>query len=134
GRRGGGVPARPLRAAAPAAATVRRGALYAIQAGDVSVDSPAVMERMRRLRAGIAPHDGVARFTTLGVDVYLGDGRFVGPTAVEVDGRRLEFARALIATGARAAVPPIPGLAEAGYLTNETLFELTALPPRLVVI
>ncbi|MFL6290249.1 MAG: FAD-dependent oxidoreductase, partial [Thermoanaerobaculia bacterium] len=94
----------------------------------------AAMERMRRLRAGISVHDSAARFRGLGIDVFLGEGKFVGPDAIEVGGKRLRFRRAVIATGARAAVPPIPGLAEAGYLTNETIFNLTELPPRLVVI
>ena len=97
-------------------------------------DFGAAMERMRRLRAGISLHDSAARFRGLGIDVFLGDGRFVGPDVAEVGGRRLRFRRAVIATGARAAVPPIPGLAEAGYLTNETVFNLTGLPARLVVI
>ncbi len=94
----------------------------------------AAMERMRRLRAGISPHDGAARFRGLGIDVFLGSGRFTAPDTVEVDGRRLRFRRAVIATGARAAVPPIPGLAEAGYRTNETIFNLTELPRRLAVL
>ena len=97
-------------------------------------DFGAAMERMRRLRAGISVHDSAARFRGLGVDVFLGDGRFVGPDAVEVGGKRLRFRRAVIATGGRAAVPPIPGLAEAGCLTNETIFNLTELPARLVVL
>ncbi len=97
-------------------------------------DFGLVMERMRRLRAGISVHDSAARFRSLGVDVFLGEGRFVDPGTVEVDGRRLRFRRAVVATGARAAVPPIPGLAEAGYLTNETVFNLTELPPRLAVL
>jgi len=101
---------------------------------DSKGDFGAAMERMRRLRAGISEIDGVRRFTSLGVDVFLGEGRFVGPDAVEVGGKRLRFRRAVIATGARAAAPPIPGLAEAGYLTNETIFNLTELPERLVVI
>jgi pyruvate/2-oxoglutarate dehydrogenase complex dihydrolipoamide dehydrogenase (E3) component len=92
------------------------------------------MERMRKLRAGISRHDSVDRFTKLGVDVFIGHGKFVGPSAVEVDGKRLEFNRAVIATGARAAELPIPGLAEAGYLTNENVFTLTELPRRLAVI
>ncbi|HYN20420.1 MAG TPA: mercuric reductase, partial [Thermoanaerobaculia bacterium] len=100
----------------------------------VQGDFGAAMERMRRLRAGISVHDSAARFRSLGIDVFLGDGRFTGPDTVEVGGKRLRFRRAVIATGARAAVPPIPGLAEAGYLTNETIFNLTALPSRLVVI
>ena len=97
-------------------------------------DFGAAMERMRRIRAGISAHDSAARFRGLGIDVFLGDGRFVGPDVVEVGGKRLRFRRAVIATGARAAVPPIPGLAEAGCLTNETIFNLTELPARLVVL
>jgi pyruvate/2-oxoglutarate dehydrogenase complex dihydrolipoamide dehydrogenase (E3) component len=97
-------------------------------------DFGAAMERMRRIRAGISVHDSAERFRGLGVDVFLGDGRFTGPDTVEVGGKTLRFRRAVIATGARAAVPEIPGLAEAGYLTNETVFNLTELPERLVVI
>lgn len=98
-------------------------------------DFGAVMERMRRLRAAVSPVDSAARFRDeLGVDVYLGEARFTGPETLEVDGTVLVFRRAVIATGGRAAVPPIDGLAEAGYLTNETVFNLTTLPARLVVI
>jgi pyruvate/2-oxoglutarate dehydrogenase complex dihydrolipoamide dehydrogenase (E3) component len=94
----------------------------------------AAMERMRRLRAGISPVDGAPRFRDLGVDVFLGEGRLTSRDSVTVDGRVLRFRRAVIATGARAAVPPIPGLAETGFLTNETVFALTDLPRRLVVV
>jgi pyruvate/2-oxoglutarate dehydrogenase complex dihydrolipoamide dehydrogenase (E3) component len=97
-------------------------------------DFPAVMARMRRIRAGISRIDGALRFRDLGVDVFLGAGRFAGPDTVEVDGKLLRFRRAIIATGGRPAVPPIPGLADAGYLTNETVFGLTDLPRRLAVI
>jgi pyruvate/2-oxoglutarate dehydrogenase complex dihydrolipoamide dehydrogenase (E3) component len=92
------------------------------------------MERMRRLRAGISEHDSAERFRKLGVDVYIGHGRFEGPSTVEIEGKRLEFDRAVIATGARAAEPPIAGLAESGYHTNETIFTLTELPRRLAVV
>jgi pyruvate/2-oxoglutarate dehydrogenase complex dihydrolipoamide dehydrogenase (E3) component len=92
------------------------------------------MERMRRIRAGISHHDSVARFSRLGVDVFIGSGRFTSPRAVQVDGKRLEFDRAVIATGARAAELAVPGLKEAGYLTNENVFTLTELPRRLAVI
>ncbi|MFQ5990486.1 MAG: mercuric reductase [Candidatus Methylomirabilales bacterium] len=97
-------------------------------------DFPAVMERMRRLRARISHHDSVRRFTELGVDVFLGNGQFTGRDTIEVDGTTLRFSKAVIATGARPAAPPIPGLAEARYLTNETVFSLTELPRRLAVI
>ena len=92
------------------------------------------MERMRRIRAGISVHDSARRFQGLGVDVFLGDGHFVSPDTVEVGGKRLRFRRAVIATGGRAAEPPVPGLAEAGFRTNETIFNLTELPKRLVVV
>ena len=92
------------------------------------------MERMRRLRAGISEHDSAERFRKLGVDVFIGNGRFVDADTIEVDGKRLQFDRAVIATGARAAEPPITGLREAGYYTNETIFTLTELPRRLAVI
>ena len=100
----------------------------------VEIDFPAVMERMRKLRADLSPHDSAQRFANLGVDVFLGEARFVGPDTVEVGGQSLRFKRAVIATGARAVEPPIPGLVEAGYLTNETVFNLTQCPPRLAVI
>jgi pyruvate/2-oxoglutarate dehydrogenase complex dihydrolipoamide dehydrogenase (E3) component/uncharacterized membrane protein YdjX (TVP38/TMEM64 family) len=100
----------------------------------VEMDFSAAMERMRKLRADISPHDSAQRFSKLGVDVFLGDARFAGPDKVEVAGQTLRFKRAVIATGARAMDPPIPGLAEAGYLTNETVFNLTQCPPKLAVI
>ena len=97
-------------------------------------DFGAVMERMRRVRAELSANDSAARFKSLGVDVFLGEARFVGRAAAEVEGKRLNFSRALVATGARPASPPIPGLAETGFLTNETVFSLTELPRRLAVI
>jgi pyruvate/2-oxoglutarate dehydrogenase complex dihydrolipoamide dehydrogenase (E3) component len=97
-------------------------------------DFAMVMERMRRLRADLGGADSVERFTKMGVDVFLGEGRFTGPDTAEVAGARLRFRRAVIATGARPALPPIPGLPEAAPFTNETIFSLTVLPPRLAVI
>src|ERR671912_1984829 len=74
------------------------------------------------------------RFRNLGVEVFIGNGRFVDANSIEVDGHRLRFDRAVIATGARAAEPPIAGLRDTGYYTNETIFTLTELPRRLAVI
>jgi pyruvate/2-oxoglutarate dehydrogenase complex dihydrolipoamide dehydrogenase (E3) component len=115
-----------------AAAAERFGAPPA--AGDGAGDFAAAMERMRRIRAEISDVDGAARFSGLGVDLFLGDGTFTGPHSLEVAGTTLRFKKAVIATGARAAAPPIEGLEEAGYLTNETIFELTRLPRRLAVV
>jgi pyruvate/2-oxoglutarate dehydrogenase complex dihydrolipoamide dehydrogenase (E3) component len=131
----GCVPSKALLAAAHTAHTVRRAADFGIRIeGPVRVDFPFLMERMRRLRAGISHHDSAARFRGLGVDVFLGEGRFTGRGTIEVDGKSLHFRRAILATGARAARPDIAGLSEVGYLTNETVFTLTELPPRLGVI
>jgi pyruvate/2-oxoglutarate dehydrogenase complex dihydrolipoamide dehydrogenase (E3) component len=131
----GCVPSKALISAARVAATAREAGEFGIRVGGpVDVDFDAVMSRLRALRAGISANDSAARLAGLGIDVFLGEARFVSAEALEVEGTRLEFARAVIATGARAAAPPIPGLDDAGYLTNETVFSLTALPPTLVVI
>jgi pyruvate/2-oxoglutarate dehydrogenase complex dihydrolipoamide dehydrogenase (E3) component len=131
----GCVPSKALLRAARAVADARGAPAFGVRVPvGAHADFPAVMARLRRVRAGISRHDAARRFAGLGVDVFLGEGRFAGPDAVEVAGSRLPFRRALIATGARATAPPIPGLAEAGYLTNETVFSLTALPARLAVI
>ena len=99
-----------------------------------TVDFGAAMERMRKLRAGISGHDSAARFRDLGIDVFLGEGQFSGPDTVEVGDLTLRFSKAVIATGARAAAPPIPGLDKVEYLTNETVFSLTELPGRIGII
>ena len=132
----GCVPSKALLRAARVAADVRDAGQYGIEVpSGTRVNFPAVMERMRRLRSEISPHDSAQRYRDeLGVDIFLGEGRFVDSDSVEVDGQQLRFRRAVIATGARALPLPIPGLAEAGYLTNETVFSLTELPKRLAII
>lgn len=131
----GCVPSKSLISAARAAAAVRDAPRFGVLVPDgTSVDFPAVMERLRRLRASLAPHDSAERFRSLGVDVYLGAARFVSGNAVEVGGTRLEFKTAAICTGARPSLPPIPGLDTVDSLTNETVFSLTELPRRLAVI
>jgi pyruvate/2-oxoglutarate dehydrogenase complex dihydrolipoamide dehydrogenase (E3) component len=131
----GCVPSKVLIRAARAAADVRSAANFGIHApGGARVDFAEAMSRVRRLRAGLAPNDSAARFQSLGVDVFLGSGRFTGPDTIAVGDATLRFVRAVIATGARAARPTVPGLAEAGFLTNESIFNLTALPRRLAVL
>ncbi|MEX0866054.1 MAG: mercuric reductase [Pirellulales bacterium] len=131
----GCVPSKAIIRAARAAAAVRKGKEFGLKPPpEAPVDFAAVMQRMRRLRAGISPHDSAARFRDLGVDVYFGQAQFVDSNTIDVGGKKLRFKRAVIATGARAAAPPIPGLSDVDYLTNETLFSLTELPRRLGVI
>jgi len=131
----GCVPSKALIRTGEAWANVRDAGKFGVEVPQgTTVDFAAVMERMRRLRAGISPNDSAERFASLGVDVYMGNAEFTGPDTIQVGDRTLRFARACIATGARASAPPIPGLAEVGYLTNETVFSLTELPKRLAVI
>ncbi len=132
----GCVPSKAMIRSGRAAADIRSAERFGVRAmGGVEVDFAAVMDRMRGVRAHISSHDSARRFSEhYGVDVFLGEARFSGPDTVEVDGATLQFSKAVIATGGRAIEPPIPGLAEAGYLTNHNVFNLTQQPARLAVI
>ncbi|GAB4377613.1 MAG: mercuric reductase [Elainellaceae cyanobacterium] len=131
----GCVPSKCIIRSSRVVADMQDAAAFGVQPpAQIEVDFPAVMARMRRLRAGISHHDSAQRFQNIGVDVFLGDGKFTSSQTIEVDGKALPFKKAVIATGARAVQPSIPGLAEAGYLTNETVFNLTDRPNRLAVI
>ena len=132
----GCVPSKALLRCAKAAAAVRNAAEFGVNiSGNVSIDFGFVMERMRRLRASIAPVDSAKRYSEkLGVDVFIGKGIFTGKNTIEVNGKTLNFVKAVVATGGTAAVPNIPGLAQVPYLTNASIFNLTELPARLGVI
>jgi pyruvate/2-oxoglutarate dehydrogenase complex dihydrolipoamide dehydrogenase (E3) component len=132
----GCVPSKALIRAARSVEEARRAQAYGAPVfARETADFGAAMERMRGIRARIAAEDSAARFRDeLGVDVFLGEARFVAPDALEVGGARLRFARAVIATGARPAMPPIPGLVQAGARSNETIWELVERPRRLAVI
>jgi pyruvate/2-oxoglutarate dehydrogenase complex dihydrolipoamide dehydrogenase (E3) component len=131
----GCVPSKALIRSSRAVFDVNDAGRFGVRPGPrAEADFPAAMERMRKLRADLSPTDSAPRFAKLGVDVFLGEARFAGPDTVQVAGQTLRFKRAVIATGARAVDPPTPGLAEAGYLTNETVFNLTQRPARLAVI
>ncbi|MBI5673588.1 MAG: mercuric reductase [Nitrospirae bacterium] len=135
----GCVPSKGVIRAARAWADLRKATEFGlhIPAG-VKYDFGAVMARMRKLRARISRNDSAQRYTKLGVDVYIGSGRFLGAETIHVESaagsRVLTFAKAAVCTGARASTPPTSGLQEAGYLTNETVFSLTELPQRIGVI
>jgi pyruvate/2-oxoglutarate dehydrogenase complex dihydrolipoamide dehydrogenase (E3) component len=131
----GCVPSKAVLRAARAAYEFGQASRFGVACSQGSaVDFARAMERMRRLRAAISKHDSAKRMTELGIDVYIGSAHFVGKDALEVGPQQFRFARAVIATGARAAAPPVPGLVEAGFLTNEAVFSLTTLPQRLLVI
>jgi pyruvate/2-oxoglutarate dehydrogenase complex dihydrolipoamide dehydrogenase (E3) component len=106
----------------------------AVPPAGLAVDYGAIAARMRFIRARIARKASVAGLLAEGIDLFFGSARFVGPDAVEVEGQRLRFRKALIATGSRPLLPRLPGLAEAGFLTSQTVFRLEQLPASLLVI
>jgi pyruvate/2-oxoglutarate dehydrogenase complex dihydrolipoamide dehydrogenase (E3) component len=131
----GCVPSKSIIRSSRVVAEVRDAYQHGLRNSDnIEINFSAVMERMRRLRAKISHHDSARRFQDLGVDVFLGEGHFASTDTVEVNGKKLRFKKAVIATGSRPVVPPIEGLIDAGFLTNETVFSITDLPKRLAVI
>lgn len=130
----GCVPSKALIAAAKQAQAMREASRYGIAAVEPSVDFPAVMTHVRRAIAAIAPHDSQERFEVLGVTVVRAVAAFTGPRELAAANRRFAARRIVIATGSRAAVPPIPGIGTVPYFTNETLFDNDVLPSHLVII
>src|SRR5687768_15985757 len=129
----GCVPSKALIRSARVVGAARAGAAVGV-AAQTRVDFQAVMARLRARRADIAPHDSAARLASLGIDVFFGGAAFADPRTVSVSGAVLRFRRAVIATGSRPAVPPIPGLADTPFFTSETLFDLTEQPGALAVL
>jgi len=132
----GCVPSKSIIRSARAMHAVLKSKEFGIEVNqaEVSANFMLVMERMRRLRSEISDLDSAQRFKALGVDVFIGEGKFLNQNTIQVDEQNIDFKRAVITTGARAAVPPIEGIEQAGYLTNENVFTLTELPKRLAVI
>lgn len=130
----GCVPSKALLAAAKAARQARSADRFGVGTTDVRVHLADVLEHVRRVQARIAPHDSPERFRGLGVDVREGSARLVERNRVEVNGETLIGRRIVLATGTRPAVPPIPGLADIPFHTNETIFDIAELPRTLLVI
>ncbi|MFW5678654.1 MAG: dihydrolipoyl dehydrogenase family protein [Pseudomonadota bacterium] len=131
----GCVPSKSLLAAAHAAHAAANGEAMGVRPiGAPHIDASAVRAHVRDVIAGIAPHDSQERFEALGVTVLRSHARFTDPDTVEAGGVRIRARRFVVATGSRPAIPPISGLAETGYLTNETIWDLTELPRHLLVI
>jgi pyruvate/2-oxoglutarate dehydrogenase complex dihydrolipoamide dehydrogenase (E3) component/uncharacterized membrane protein YdjX (TVP38/TMEM64 family) len=134
----GCVPSKALIRSARAAHEVRTADRYGVAAATPQVDFPAVIERIRAIIREIAPADSVERYTGLGVDVRRGYAHILDPWTVEVGGERLTTRAIVIAAGAEPVIPDIPGLAEAGYLTSDTMWDAlgrrTDLPGRIVIL
>jgi pyruvate/2-oxoglutarate dehydrogenase complex dihydrolipoamide dehydrogenase (E3) component/uncharacterized membrane protein YdjX (TVP38/TMEM64 family) len=130
----GCVPSKALIRSARLAQEMRQAGEFGLTASDPGVDFAAVMERIQRVIAQIEPHDSVERYSALGVECIQGEAKLVSPWEVEVDGKRLSARALVIATGARPLVPDMPGLAEADYLTSDTVWTLRERPERLLVV
>jgi pyruvate/2-oxoglutarate dehydrogenase complex dihydrolipoamide dehydrogenase (E3) component len=130
----GCVPSKALIAAAKAAQAQRSGAAFGIAPVEPRVDFGKVMDHVTQVIAAIAPNDSVERFEGLGVHVLKEEARFVGRTELSAGPHRIKSRRIVLATGSRPTAPPIPGLGDVPYLTNETVFANRTLPDHLIVI
>jgi len=113
---------------------IRRAEDYGIVDAAGKVDFAAVMRRVQTVIETIEPHDSPERFTSLGVECVSGAARLLSPYEVEVEGKRITTESIVIASGARPFIPPVPGLDGIDYLTSDTVWSLTELPPRLLVV
>jgi pyruvate/2-oxoglutarate dehydrogenase complex dihydrolipoamide dehydrogenase (E3) component len=131
----GCIPSKSLIRTARLYAEMRRATNFgAVPPASIAVDFPATMQRLHRIRARISRTDSAASLVSEGIALFFGNARFVAPDAIDVEGARLRFKKALISTGSRPMLPAIPGLDEVGFLTSETVFDLQALPKSLLVI
>jgi len=130
----GCVPSKALIRSAKILSYIKRHEDYGIKSAEATFDFAEVMERVQKVIKKVEPHDSVERFTSLGVDCFQGDAKILSPNEVSVNGKTLTTKNIIVATGARPAVPNIPGLDKVPYLTSDNLWELRELPKRLVVV
>ena len=130
----GCVPSKSLLRSAKMLSYAARAKEFGFKNATVEFDFAEVMERVQRIIKKIEPHDSVERYTELGVNCIMGDARITSPYSIRVDDREITTRNIVIATGGEPFVPPIPGLAEAGYYTSDTIWEIRELPSRFVVL
>lgn len=130
----GCVPSKAMLAAAKSAQSMRTASKFGVSAPEISVDFAKVMDHVHSVIAAIEPNDSVERFTGLGCNVIQAPARFISPTEVEAGSTVVRARRFVIATGSHAAIPPIAGLDQVPYLTNETLFENRMCPEHLIIL
>lgn len=130
----GCVPSKAMLAAGEAAVAGAHAAPMGVRYNAPEIDFAAVMDHVHSVIAGIAPTDSEERFRGMGIEVIRDTATFTGPSEVEAGGRRIQARRFVVATGSSPMVPPIPGLADVPYFTNETIFENRERPAHLLVI
>ncbi|MFQ5717512.1 MAG: dihydrolipoyl dehydrogenase family protein [Nitrospinales bacterium] len=129
----GCVPSKALIRTSQILSYIRRHKEFGLRSATVSFDFADVMERVQKVIRKVAPHDSVERYTGLGVDCYTGHAQILSPHEVRVDGKTLTAGSIIIATGAKAFVPPIPGLDKIPILTSDNVWDIRELPEKLVV-
>jgi len=132
----GCVPSKAFLKCCSVAHNARHAGDYGVKiTGPIEIDFPAVMDRMKKIRAEISENDSAQRFSTfLGIDLFLGHAEFTGQHSAKVNGAELTFKKACIATGGRPFVPDIPGLSQIKYCTSENIFNLTVLPKSMIIL
>ncbi|MEM7282208.1 MAG: FAD-dependent oxidoreductase, partial [Pseudomonadota bacterium] len=130
----GCVPSKALLSAGKKAQGMRDTSVFGIDPVEPTVDFEKTMEHVHEVIKGIEPHDSVERFEGLGVTVLLGAAKFTGSNTVQVNDTMVKAKRIVVATGSRAVVPPIPGLDDVPFLTNENLFDNRVLPKHLIIV
>ena len=130
----GCVPSKTLIQSAKVASLMRRGPSFGLPGFAPEVDLGHVTDHVQDVIASIQVHDDPDRFRSYGAEVLFGEARFVGPSEIEVKGERIQGKRFVVSTGSRPAIPPVQGLREAGFVTNEQVFTLKELPRRLAVL
>jgi pyruvate/2-oxoglutarate dehydrogenase complex dihydrolipoamide dehydrogenase (E3) component len=131
----GCVPSKAFLKCANVAHNARTAEQFGVKVGQVEVDFPFIMERMRKIRASISDNDSAARFSKqLNVDVYLGHAKFFDQTHITVNNKKLNFLKAVVATGARPKVPKINGLDSVTYFTSESIFNLKKQPKSIAIL
>ena len=132
----GCVPSKAFLKSCNVAHNARTAAEYGVHIdGEIRIDFPAIMTRMKKIRAEISENDSAQRFSTnMGVDLYLGHAKFTGSNTVEINGKTISFLKACIATGGRPNIPDIEGIQDIKYYTSDNIFNLVTLPKRMLVI
>ncbi len=130
----GCVPSKALIRTGKILSYIKRSQDFGLKSAQVDFQFPDVMERVHNVIKKVEPHDSIERYTQLGVDCITGSAKILSPHEVQVDGKTLTTKNIIIATGARPAVPPIPGLDQVDYLTTDTIWDLRELPKKLVVM
>ena len=130
----GCVPSKALIRSAKILSYIKRSQDFGLKTAQVDFDFPDVMQRVHNVIKKVEPHDSIERYTKLGVDCYTGSAKILSPHEVEVNGKVLTTKNIIIATGARPAIPPIPGLDQVDYLTTDTIWNLNKLPKKLMVM